>query len=455
MHHRCGESRREGRKLRLVYWNSNGFKNKAKHEDVVDCIEGGVADVVFIDETHVREGENIDWSCFRKHKMYSALRGPGEKGGGGKLVIVREDVLHMTWRPAIRQGEHLENERLWLLLLEGQEKVAVCSVYMAAEVAGLDSFKTWNEHLYAALQEEMECLRAEGYKCVIIGDLNGHVGDGPGGIGGNRPEVNFNGQLILDFCASNRLKMINADTQKCSGLFTRVANGSCSILDYVLVDEEHEGVIGSMKVDEEYELMCGSDHVAVSVELEVRGRERVVSADSGLFVPEKADFTAFQEEVNRLLDEECPEQLSVNERAEVLAGILRSAGEKYFKKTARIVGRTRPGVVKAWRARRRVAAANYSKLARTKGRRLVEKRKWTDEEQKELDERKEVLEGFNEELKVKIQDFKLRKRRRLRSRQMSAKEFWRTAKRYVKRAADVSIIKDSDGIIHTEDKNPI
>ena len=54
-----------------------------------------------------------------------------------------------------------------------------------------NDYKTWNDMIYAELDRELEVLENDGYKCVIVGDLNAHVGLPPQGIEGNRAGVNY------------------------------------------------------------------------------------------------------------------------------------------------------------------------------------------------------------------------------------------------------------------------
>ena len=53
----------------------------------------------------------------------------------------------------------------------------------------------WNTALFSVLKMEVESLRQEGFRVVLLGDFNGHVGDTPGvGIVGNKPDINRNGR---------------------------------------------------------------------------------------------------------------------------------------------------------------------------------------------------------------------------------------------------------------------
>ena len=43
-------------------------------------------------------------------------------------------------------------------------------------------------------------MRRKGYRILVIGDMNGHIGcDDSVGIAGNKPGINPNGNLLLEF----------------------------------------------------------------------------------------------------------------------------------------------------------------------------------------------------------------------------------------------------------------
>lgn len=94
--------------------------------------------------------------------------------------------------------------------------------------------------MYLSIQKDLEKLRTDGYEAYILGDFNGHVGSGEGGIGGNLPNINFNDRLLQDFVSVNTLKVVNADPKLTSGLFTRSAGGF-GILDSNRLCAGHRG----------------------------------------------------------------------------------------------------------------------------------------------------------------------------------------------------------------------
>ena len=82
----------------------------------------------------------------------------------------------------------------------------------------------------------VEAISSKDYKCIIMGDFNGHVGNGhvgngPDGIPGNSDRVNYNGELLQSFIRVNNMIIVNADPTRTVGRFTRSAGGFSTILD--------------------------------------------------------------------------------------------------------------------------------------------------------------------------------------------------------------------------------
>ena len=149
---------------------------------------------------------------------------------------------------------------------QNESNIAICSVYMAAEIMANDDYKSWNESLYETIQGELRRLENDGYKCIIMRDMNAHIGTPPLGIDGNKPGINSNGPKLLDFVSNNDLILLNRDKEVCTGTFTRITPYSSTILDYVLITKNIQNDIINMGIDEEVSLLSGSDHVAVRVD---------------------------------------------------------------------------------------------------------------------------------------------------------------------------------------------
>ena len=199
--------------LKVIHWNANGILRDTKIELLAEVLDTERIDLCFIDETLMQYGNNDDLSCLNNFTVYTNERSFGMKKGGGKMTIIRQDLNHTRWDPGLVMYPYLDAERSWILVHENDKHIAFCSVYCAAEVPN-EHYKMWNSELYAMIQQEMETIKGEGFDCVIMGDLNGHVGNDDKGIIGNSPDVNYNGRLLRDFVESNNLTMINADRNR-------------------------------------------------------------------------------------------------------------------------------------------------------------------------------------------------------------------------------------------------
>ena len=90
---------------------------------------------------------------------------------------------------------YLDNEQEWIPFQKNNINVAICFLYLAAEV-GEENFPVWNAELYAMLQTEITALREDGDTCSLARDFNGHIGAESQGIPGNNNNINSNERLI-------------------------------------------------------------------------------------------------------------------------------------------------------------------------------------------------------------------------------------------------------------------
>ena len=144
---------------------------------------------------------------------------------------------------------------------------------MAAEVSTNTGYKDWNDQMYGHLTAEVQSLTRDGYKIMIIGDMKGHIGNAHDGIPDNHKGINSNGERILNFAELNELHIINRNRDLCTGTFTRIVPSSSTVLDYVLASDSLVPDILDMVIDEGKKLLYGSNHVAIRVDLKLRGSE--------------------------------------------------------------------------------------------------------------------------------------------------------------------------------------
>ena len=109
---------------------------------------------------------------------------------------------------------------------------------MAAQLTDNISFREWNLKPYSMFEHHTRTLSPKGYKCLILGDFNGHIGNKEYGIPVNKEHINSNGVLLQQFIRSNNLILLNVDSNLTTGMYTRSAGGIQTILDYGLATKD-------------------------------------------------------------------------------------------------------------------------------------------------------------------------------------------------------------------------
>ena len=168
----------------------------------------------------------------------------------------------------IPQHYYIDKERTWIKIKTSYSKTAVCFTYFGCSYSD-QRHAQWNHDLYGYIQLEVFQLQREGFRVVIAADFNGHIGAVKGyGIPGNKPDMNANGKMLLEFSEQCSLKILNRDnridgdesTRIATGLWTRQRGGVSSVIDYVLISAADIGSVVSMEIDETGEWGGGSDH---------------------------------------------------------------------------------------------------------------------------------------------------------------------------------------------------
>ena len=206
----------------------------------------------------------------------------GDKSGGGLLFYLRNDngLVFTEHSPAILNPAHafVKNERMWVTCESLRQKTAVCGLYLGFQASD-DRHATWNQIMYEVLKSEVIELRRAGYRVVLKGDFNGHVGDQLGrGVVGNHPAINRNGERLLSFlddvnaCHLNGACRVQDDwsSRISRGTWTRQRGGISTILDYGVVSREHLESVKSFVIDDCGDYPSGSDHNWSFLEMEDR-----------------------------------------------------------------------------------------------------------------------------------------------------------------------------------------
>ena len=106
------------------------------------------------------------------YRAWSTNRGGSDKGGGGLTLLYRDSLTTHQYLPDIPTHlEHIRNERQWLLVNSGQDKIAFLHTYIACQNNRDDSFLSWNEDLFFLLTQEATRLRQQGFTILAMGDF--------------------------------------------------------------------------------------------------------------------------------------------------------------------------------------------------------------------------------------------------------------------------------------------
>ena len=438
--------------LKLCYWNCNGLGCVIKQQQIKDAMEENHIDIMFADETHFRQGANNDLSVFKPWTQYYKERGFGEKNGGGKMILVSNRINHMPWVPD-KVPTWVENERSWIRVHNQGMRLAVCTVYMAAEVIGNTAYQDWNISLYGYLSNEIRALESEGYGCILMGDFNGHIGCPPDGIEGNRPGVNFNGRQLLNFADENDLKILNIDKDLCDGTFTRITPNSSTILDYVLVTKSVYPLINTMKIDEGVELLAGSDHVSVRLDVKMIGEGTTApeTAPKGVFLSKSRDKRIAADIMDQKIEEIDWLTSTVGECFAHLQKILVDSNTMAYPNKPKPRPKRIPKSIKRLIRIRQQADKEQKQLSVERVRRGLMGEEWTTEEQESLNNAESGYQAMVRLVREKSSELKLNRRTFQRTQyDMNGRQFWSLYEKTEKRKGKLNALKDADGKLQTD-----
>ena len=277
-------------------------------------------DIIGYDVTEVRRSDSSD-----------------DKGGGGIAVYTRktDGLVFKDHEPVINDPAHLfvRKERVWKKLESLNGKTAICGLYAGFQAPD-DRNGPWNESLFEVLLSEVNELKRQGYRCVLLGDYNSHVGCLPGvGIEGNHPSVNRNGRRFLEFLANSNCKHVNGAGDLVTGKWTRQSGGVSTIIDYAVVSIEHFDSVIRLVIDDAGLDGGGSDHNWIHLDLGDQFVKKLRISNlhlkerkSGWKITDEMDWKGFESTVDKMVD---VTDLSLNSFAlsERCSAILNAAGE--------------------------------------------------------------------------------------------------------------------------------
>ena len=88
-------------------------------------------------------------------------------------MFYRDDLTAHQFTPKVPpEIAYIEQERQWLLLSKGPQKIAFLHCYLACQNNNNESYLKWNEDIYYLLIQECNLLKNQGFVILALGDFN-------------------------------------------------------------------------------------------------------------------------------------------------------------------------------------------------------------------------------------------------------------------------------------------
>lgn len=281
-----------------MYNNINGQTKNLWDEIETRARELGT-DVICLAETHWKEGDK--GQQIKGFRRYWKGRAPEEKKGGGVAIFVKNDLSAREWE---RPSDNTSSEHVWIVMQGETAEIAIGTVYM-----GIDKHKEWNDKLEQRLTEDIAQLELEGKTICLLGDFNAHIEEADGGVLGQdkKTKTNTNGGRVTRLVDQHGLEMVNKFA-KCKGKWTRMTERNKSVIDYVLISEQHQEIILSMTIDDTGTGLAGtSDHNLIDLELnltpqqDTQGRNKP-QTKPGWNLHRKTNWNHYQEKLEQYVE---------------------------------------------------------------------------------------------------------------------------------------------------------
>ncbi len=287
------------------------------------------ADVIAISETHGDEASRR-MPTIKGFKPFKTDR-KIENHWGGVAIYVRRDI-----RPyEIEQKEHDEHldEVKWVAISHEKENIALCVAYIKPG----RPIKCYRD-IVGRIQKRQRELEELGWKVIVMGDFNAHVGNGTGGIAGNHEKLDAEGKEIHNWINNSGSILVNAH-DNCRGIWTWSRGDKTSVVDYIITSGDLDQDIEELFIDDEGEYDIGSDHNWMWLRLRYkRIPKEHVKKQPGWNINEDTDWKAFSKDLERVAAEWEQPQVEDMTPEEAVETMVTSLNDMLMVSGKRVVG---------------------------------------------------------------------------------------------------------------------
>ena len=159
------------------------------------------------------------------------------------MIAIQERLVNIT--TIVEKNKDAE-ESIWVVIDNSRTAIRIGLIYAPQESR---TSKEEYERMYENISKQITMAKEKEQKILLMGDFNCRVGER---IVGNGKEISKAGKTFLRMIKNNKLTILN-ETEKCSGLWTRVEGDTRSVLDYMVIQKEDQHTLMEMNIDEKKE----------------------------------------------------------------------------------------------------------------------------------------------------------------------------------------------------------
>ena len=262
-------------------WIINGLSSKLDYPDLVNKLTN--YDVIFLYESWSNPDSVYDLNGYRCYNFYRSYKNTrARRSSGGVVVFIRESVL-----PGVQIVRSHFETIIWLKICKRffklYEDVYIAGVYVWGESSPM--YREHNVDLFYVLQDDVYYFDSLG-AVMLCGDYNARVRNG------TRPDYivfdtgcdfdsadytvdtplerrsmdsvcNGHGIKLIDLCKATGLRIANGRLYQDNNIgdFTYTNYAGSSVIDYLLLKQQHFSLLSDFMVHKFYEW---SDHAPLS-----------------------------------------------------------------------------------------------------------------------------------------------------------------------------------------------
>ena len=189
-------------------------------------------------ETHLSKEEQI------QIPGYKIFRNDGTNNSRGILIAIKEKLKTIVVE--VNREEEI-GQMLWVLLNNQKTQVRMGVIYGPQENITPNSKL---KKLYESISDQVDIGKENNQQIIILGDFNAKIGNY---IKNNKETITKGGRHLKRLVEKQNLCIVNGESNKCEGLWTREQGEEKSVIDYVITTKKDLNTIKTMKIDEEKE----------------------------------------------------------------------------------------------------------------------------------------------------------------------------------------------------------